>query len=48
MTNYEKAPTSGQLAKAQLSKLPVNYNLFAILTEPLILLLSVLIVGCKR
>ncbi len=48
MTNYEKAPTSGQLAKAQLSKLPVNYNLLAILTEPLILLLLVLVAGCER
>jgi hypothetical protein len=48
MTAHKKAPTSGQLAKAKFSKLPVNYNLFATLSEPLILLLLALVAGCER
>jgi hypothetical protein len=48
MTAHKKAPTSGLLAKAQFSKLPVNYSLFAILSELRILLLLVLVAGCER
>ena len=48
MVIHKKALTSGELAKAQFSNLPVHYNLFAILSEPVMMLLVILVVGCER
>lgn len=48
MATNKKAPTIGKIAEAKFLKLPVNYNLFGFLTEPLTLLLLALVAGCEQ